>query len=156
MIFLHAVQTIADVELLRRIRNECASWMTNTTTPISIDDQVKWWTYLDRSKVACYLASAMCGPFDRGMMAWPVGFVVFATKEDGKLWITYGLTEEKRGQRWGPQLIEATQKMYREETWAEVLDINFASLATLQKCGYTVEGCASNSRRTILKWQPSV
>jgi ribosomal protein S18 acetylase RimI-like enzyme len=83
-----------DVEELRRIRNQCAEFMTRDPRLISAEEQRRWWAD-PRRPYECFLFYAAEEPAGA-----PVGYGLVNTT-DGKSWLSGGLRPERRGQGLG-------------------------------------------------------
>lgn len=99
--FLKKVNTIKDAYILKDIRNQCASYMTNNTDIITDEQQSEWYYtiyiphYVRFNMVALLVKD---GGDDVGY-----GLVRI---EDGKVWLTGGLIESYRSKGYGRTLFE--------------------------------------------------
>ena len=121
-----AVETRYHVEVLRYIRNSCASYMTRHRDIISIEQQQLWWKTLNREtwKVFIYWLGNMI-----------VGFGVLRL-EDGKYWVTGGLIENARGHGLGRELFAHLINLVEDNIWLEVLETNKVAHRLYIKLGF--------------------
>lgn len=111
------VQTPAEVERVREIRNACREWMTYDTHEIGTDEQESWWNAGERD---LYL-------FDNVAYA-------LITERDGKKWISLGVLPEHRGKGLGTRIYE----FLSQNVFAEIRTDNVASRRSAEKAGYRV------------------
>ena len=113
---MHAkrVRSEQSIERLRQLRNEGRKSMTVDTKAVSKKAQAAWWAEAPRR-------------------AWLFGDVAFGyiRWEDGRNWITLGVTKKARGDGLGT-LIYHTLK----PCWAKIRSDNTASIRAAQKAGY--------------------
>ena len=125
-----AVETRYHVEVLRYIRNSCASYMTRHCDIISIEQQQLWWKTINRDTWQIYL-------YWYGNMA--VGFGVLRL-EDGKYWVTGGLLENARGHGLGRELFTHLINFVKDDIWLEVLETNTIAHKLYMKLGFVETG----------------
>lgn len=108
------VQTAAQLERVRQIRNACREWMTRDTREIDPDDQVSWWNAAERE---LYL-------FDGVAYA-------LLTQREGETWISLGVLPEHRGKGLGTRIYRLFPTAH-----AEIRADNAASRRAAEKAGY--------------------
>lgn len=116
------VTTVGDVELLRKIRNSCASYMTHDTSQISREEQFDWWLAEDRE---AYL-------FDAEAFA-------YLSERDEKIYITLGMFPECRGKGLGTEIYAFIAVLKRPDpVWADVRHDNVPSINAAAKAGWKI------------------
>lgn len=132
------VSSLSDAMVVRRIRNECRSYLTNDTSYISIPRQIYWYfTYYRKAahtdKYRIFIAHNNKGQ--------PVGYGALNLL-DGKLFITECISEKFRGQGFGNEIIKKLINIARNRKLpliAEIRASNKISVALHTKCGFTLD-----------------
>lgn len=111
------VTTLADLERVREIRNDCRQWMTRDRRYIDAEQQRKWWEAVPRD-------------------LWLFDGAAYAliTERDRRRWISLGVAREHRGKGLGTAIYA-----HFPGVWAEIRRDNAASLRAAEKAGYVVE-----------------
>lgn len=91
------VETLAQAEILRGVRNVCREFMTRNQNYISQEQQIKWFESLDRSIYQPYLVYTNDSQV--------LGYCVIALI-DGLPWLTAGLLPEHRGRGLGGRVFQ--------------------------------------------------
>lgn len=123
-------ETLVDAMRLRRIRNECAAWMTGDNRQIDEFEQIRWWASEVRQRNAIWLYEP---PGDEGWGA--CGFGLFRM-EDGRWWATLGLLPEWRGQGHGVGIYRHLIAHCPGDLWIRVLLTNPGSARAAEKAGF--------------------
>lgn len=126
---LRAVATLADLMILRTIRNECRAFMTHATEEISEDQQLLWWrTVAGRPDWRIWLVY---------IPEWPeaVGFGMLRGGQRG--WTaTLGFRPWMRGRGLGTLLYRMLADVAGAEVRAIIREDNLASQRAAVKAGY--------------------
>jgi RimJ/RimL family protein N-acetyltransferase len=120
-------ETAIDGQLVRRIRNECAPWMTGDNRLIDPVQQARWWRSESRRRNAIWLYATPDGE--------AVGFGLFRM-EDGRWWATLGLLEDWRGQGHGADIYRHLMAHCPGDLWIRVLLTNPGSARAAEKAGF--------------------
>jgi ribosomal protein S18 acetylase RimI-like enzyme len=116
------VKSRSQLEHLRRIRNQCAEFMTNFRTFISKKEQKHWWKHLDRDKYRVFLCYLI---IDSQFIDSPIGYgLIYEDHKHRKSWITGGLREKVRNKGLGKALFKGLIQLSKYEPWLEVLNEN--------------------------------
>ena len=120
MLVPELVTSERQAELVRRIRNTCALFMTRYRNEISRVEQQQWFAAIDSEAISLYLY--------RNPSSQAVGYGL-VRREGEKSWLTGGLRPEYRGQGLESllllQLVEtAYQKGYRFGEMSWILESN--------------------------------
>jgi len=132
------VSTLSDILAVRRIRNECRSFLTNYTGYISIPRQIYWYfTY--------YHKAARTGIYRifiaRNNKGIPIGYGALH-RSDQELLITECVAEKYRGQGNGRAILKKLIDIAKREKLpliAEIRATNKISIALHIKCGFTLD-----------------
>lgn len=154
---LQAVSTPAEVEAMRRIRNECRLYMTRDQDEISVEQQTTWFSKLDTNTTKPFLYWIDSGlHFTVEMIATgrlvqkytAVGYGII--RQDPRLndrWVVSGgLLTQQRGHGHGHDLFkQLTARIHLEEAdaWLEVLATNREAIKLYEKLGY--RWCATDA-----------
>jgi len=131
------VNSLPEVLLVRRIRNECRTFLTNYTKHIGILRQIYWFfTYYFRAQRSGLYRIFLA----RNQKGVPLGYGALQLK-DGELLVTECVAEKFRGQGFGKailgKLIDIAKKE-RRPLIAEIWASNKPSIGLHQKCGFTL------------------
>lgn len=125
--------TLIDAEGMRIARNEGRQFMTRNPFEISVDEQLEWFTKLDRTRTIPFVARLI-----REDLCIGYGLLRLI---DGRWWLSGGLREAWRGQGYGKQLFAAlTDRVHttRKIAWLEVRKDNEPAFRTYQSLGFTI------------------
>lgn len=90
-LFLKQVEE-KDIQILRRIRNDCRYYMTRNQKYITEDEQSKWFANFDKEKLIPYLVNQDI----MGVAYHSIGYGILRIEDDRGL-VTGGILEEYRG-----------------------------------------------------------
>lgn len=131
----HEVQPIKnflDALKVKKIRNECRAFMTNSTSEISFLMQLKWYYSVYKKEnqsgnIFCFLFKA--DDVDSGF-----GLI---RRVNDRYWITGGLESSQRGKGLGKILFnDLLKEISSNEVWLEVLDSNEVAKNLYHKIGF--------------------
>lgn len=137
-IVLMEVRSSNDVETLRKMRNECKSFMTRFTDDISYEQQQKWYENIDKENNKIYILHKI----SHGVVAEPIGYG-YIRVEDGFVLLTGGLTTNERGKGYGSILFNylvQNSKQFNIPIKLEVLKSNMIAFSVYNKIGFRVVG----------------
>ena len=139
-IVLKPVRDLVDAEILRKIRNDCSTYMTRNNNPITTEQQLKWFQSLPITSKPFILYEVICG-----VITYPIGYG-FIRIENGEMLITGGLVEEDRGKGHGTTLFQyllAIAIKYNVDhnlpIRLEVLKTNIKAFGIYSKLGFRVQ-----------------
>ena len=125
----------SEAEELRLLRNECASFMTGSTEPISEEQQHRFfWEKLLPKVVDGYLLY-------EGDVPVAYSLLFPDQNHDSQGWLSAGVTESARGKGYGSIVIEAVTCRGLDRfgrVLGEARADNIASIRTCSKAGYRV------------------
>lgn len=124
--------SVFDFLRIRKVRNECRTFLTNDTSYISVIRQVKFWMNMANNKdIDVYYFEV-----DKEVLGY--GLI----KTDGKKkWITGGIKTAYRGLGLGRDLFQ--RLIYfslPSEVWLEVMDWNTNALSLYRSLGFKKKG----------------
>jgi len=132
------VNTLSDALTVRRLRNECRTYLTNYTGYISIPRQIYWYfTYYKRA-VQDGTYRVFIARDSKGL---PIGYGAL-NRSDGELLVTECVAEKYRGQGYGYAILKKLIIIAKREgatLVAEVRATNIISAALHKKCGFTLD-----------------
>ena len=125
------ITTEAHAEQLRRLRNECAEWMTSNTSQITPAQQAEFF----RARIATGQVEGflMCA---NGL---PVAYGVIVWDGEGRAWSSTGVKASSRGQGLGREVtVENARRAHARGVpiWAEVRADNAAQQKICRTAGY--------------------
>lgn len=123
------VQTDADVETLRQIRNFGRQWMTRDSGEITADAQRAWWAS------ACHDPSMDVWLFSEASTDIGYGLVRL---ESGRLWCSLAVLPQFHQQGYGTAIYRWLALHETQDVWAEILADNTPSLRAALRAGYTL------------------
>lgn len=123
------VQTDADVETLRQIRNSGRQWMTRDTHEITPEQQRAWWDALDHAGTKVWLFSES---------ATDIGYGLVRLEQPLRCWCSLAVLPRYRGQHYGTQIYRWLALSQAGDVWAEILADNTPSLRAALRAGYTL------------------
>jgi len=114
---------------MARVRNECASWMTNNQGQIGWFHQFRWWRKV-RDDPNWFLYLLWCDET-------PVGYGIIHIKH-GMHWLTGGIVRQKRGQGLGRKLFSELTAISTKSSAAylEVQTANQRAINLYTSLGY--------------------
>lgn len=133
------------IETLRTIRNSCREFMTRHREEISWVQQLLWWKNLDQKNNWYWLFRNEIED---------VGFVGL-NRRDGKMYATYGLLPQWRGQGLGKELVEFSQWAAQGELTIEVLSSNTRALQLYRSSGLKPHWNRDGIQEMYSEWPPS-
>ena len=124
------VETKADAEVIRKIRNDCREFMTTFRDTITKDMQKEWFNNFDRNKIKPYIFLE-CGE--------PVGYALL--KIMGKdAWLTGGVLTEHRGRGLGYLIFNSLIKIAADSKFEtaklDVFKTNENAIKLYKKLGF--------------------
>ena len=120
------IATPGDLEALRRLRNECRSFMTGHTDEIGRDQQAAWWASLRREDWRIWLYWEGRRPVAFGLLR----------RQHGRWWATLGVTEGHRGRGIGTAIYADLARWAEGDVWIMVRRDNPGSRRAAEKAGY--------------------
>lgn len=148
MLAMIEAKTAEDFEAMRIVRNECASWMTGDTKPISQQDQAVWVATFDKTLVQPFVFERVLSVGSEGAIRGVVGYGLVRRRSRyadpgkgimGTWWISGGLLPNWRGQGLGKALFgmlaERVTKM-GEICWLDVRTDNQPAIRTYKSLGF--------------------
>lgn len=140
------VETSADLEAMRIIRNGGREFMTEHKEEISFDEQQAWWllkkTVSPKDFIARIYITRSVGGISgvgagvSGAFYPTVGYGLLSRREDDKLYISLAVHEGARLRGIGSYIYEDMAKCVTEDVYAVVLASNKASRCAAEKAGY--------------------
>ncbi len=140
------VETIADVELVRRIRNQSLDGLTKNAYPTTELEQIKYW--LDNmASLRAWLYSVDMrqiigrdGRFKHwivtpGEYVQIIGYASLRRAEDRKLWSFMAVLPHFRGYGLGREIQHHHVRQTDEDVYDEILETNVASLRMTASSG---------------------
>ncbi len=128
MRLIRPATSLRDAMVMRRVRNECRSFMTHNQNEISYFGQLWWWLFLDHEKYKPYVVGEDFG--------YALIFV-----QSPKAWLTAGLVENHRGRGLGfrvfQELIDNAISLGLEP-WLEVRKDNHGARRVYDKLGFVI------------------
>ncbi len=132
------INTLSDALIVRRIRNECRTYLTNYTDYINVPKQIYWYfTY--------YRMAAQDGKYRifiaRDDKNQPVGYGALH-RHNGELLITECVAEVFRRQGYGQMILKKLINIAKHEKLpliAEIRTTNKISIALHKKFGFTLD-----------------
>lgn len=141
--FVRPVVDLADAMEMRKIRNECASFMTHDTSIITVARQKK--LYFGGYTAAAKQGTMTCYLITLADSQKPIGYGVVRLK-DGKYWLTGGLLAKYRGQGYGQFLFSELIRLTPDnEVWLDVLETNEVGRHIYNKLGFKEVGTEKNN-----------
>ena len=137
-IVMMEVRSAEEVETLRRMRNECKSFMTRFTGDITYDQQQAWYTNLNKETNKVYILHKI----SHGVVAEPIGYG-YIRIEDNFVLLTGGLSANERGKGYGSTLFNyliQNAKQFNIPIKLEVLKTNMVAFSIYNKLGFRVVG----------------
>ena len=126
------IKNLVDALSVRKIRNDCRSFMTNDASEITILQQIKW--FLNKYRPENKKNNLFCYQLKSGENK--IGFGLIRKISDN-YWITGGLKKSQRGKGIGKiifrKLIEQTPS---NEVWLEVLESNLVAFNLYKNLGF--------------------
>jgi ribosomal protein S18 acetylase RimI-like enzyme len=123
-----------DLEILRRIRNDCKDFMTNNSDYINRDQQIDWYKNLDKSSNLVYLFK-----IEHLGTQIPVGYGLIKKTSD-EAWLTGGLVSGYRDKGLGrilfSELIDISKRNGKRPV-IEVLKENVRAISLYEKLGFS-------------------
>ncbi len=129
---LSPIKSLSDSLKVRKIRNECRSFMTNDQSEIGILKQISWYLKIYGSKnktgeITCYLFRSNGQILGYGLIR----------KVSNKSWITGGLLKSERGKGFGKILFDSLiGEVPSSEVWLEVLASNAPARKIYEELGF--------------------
>lgn len=120
------VQTTADAECVRQLRNAGREWMTNDTHEITPEEQQNWWSHINPTQVHLWLYDNE-NTVGFGMLRW----------EDNRWWLTLAVHPLWRGKGFGTSIYQHLRQQ-TPEVWCRILENNIASLKAAQHAGFQI------------------
>lgn len=121
------VQTAAEVETLRLIRNSCREFMTRDRSEITPNQQARWFEHFG-GLVLLFSHSGI-----------DVGYGL-VRREGGKGWVSGGLLPEWRGKGMGAHIFKRLcSAVGGEDAWLEVLSTNHRAIKLYLDLGFLKE-----------------
>jgi RimJ/RimL family protein N-acetyltransferase len=132
------VNTLSDAFIVRRIRNECRTFLTNNTDYIGIPRQIYWYfTYYQHASYERVYRIYIT----RDSKNKPVGYGALHLTS-GKLFVTECVAKKYRGQGWGHTILKKLINIGEREKLpliAEIRQTNKISISLHKKSGFTLE-----------------
>lgn len=126
------INNFFDALEVRKIRNQCRSFMTNDTSAISYIKQLAW--YLKAYRNENKNGESTCYLFKSNNNNSGFGYV---RKIAGKYWITGGLSPDQRGKGLGKILFKRLiEQIPGESVWLEVLLSNSVARKLYNELGF--------------------
>ena len=132
------VSSLSDVLNVRRIRNECRSYLTNNTSYISVPRQIYWYFTYYRKAANTEIYRIFIA---RNNKRQPVGYGALNLLDE-KLFVTECVAEKYRGRGWGHLILKKLINIAKHEGLpliAEIRATNKISIALHKKCGFTLD-----------------
>lgn len=131
-VILKHVETFADVEVLRNVRNDCRSFMTRNNSYIGEEEQIEWFKNksLDIEVFLLY-------NINHGVIFLPIGYALIK-KESNCYSISGGIIEEYRDKGLGKELFSLILEQIPkgEIVELEVLKSNIRAYSLYKKIGF--------------------
>lgn len=122
------VRTLADVEVLRRLRNSGRAWMTGKTAHISRAQQRRWWQGRDSDLRAYVFTDATGADIGAGVLSCRAG----------RWWITVMVAPAARRKGYGTLIYRTLTDAAPGPIYAEILADNTPSIRAAVAAGYQV------------------
>lgn len=140
---LRQAETLDDAENMRLVRNSCREFMTRSPLEISREDQIEWFTSLDRDSIQPFIgfAGSRLAPMAYGLVR----------KIDGEWFLSGGLLPDWRGAGYGKMLfcgLTAHVHAKRANAYLEVRASNDRAINLYRSLGYGAF-MVSNDRSVI-------
>lgn len=134
------VTTLSEAEILRKIRNECRSYMTRNTEYITEEQQKEWFKNAHK-KYELYLVYAI----EHGVIVIDAGYGVIHLNENEYL-LTGGLLSDYRNKGLGKQIFQHLIDNCNKQIpiRLEVLKTNTRALKTYESLNFIVIGETEN------------
>jgi GNAT superfamily N-acetyltransferase len=143
---IKAVTSFGDAQIMRNIRNECRSYMTNDTSYISFLRQTKWWRKVKND------------PNWWLYLLWyngsPIGYGIIRKKD--MYWVSGGIISQSRGHGFGRHLFNFLTQVATNghSAYLEVLKTNERAFNLYQSLGYRV-CCGDRDGVLLMRADPS-
>ena len=122
------VRSLHRALVMRRIRNECAQYMTRDQRQLSVVDQIKFWRrYRDDPNRHAFL----CQYGNR-----VVGYGIIYTDQIGYSWVSGGVTEGFRGKHAGRFIFQFLTERSPRPARLEVLASNARAIRLYESLGW--------------------
>ena len=123
------VTTNEDVECMRRIYNACLAFMTKPLSPITPEQQEKWWEELPSKvkKFKAYLYREDGEIVAYSLLQWHF---------DGRITPLFGITENARGKNLARQIIQHYLSEADGPLWGEELSSHKAIIKMNEEAGW--------------------
>lgn len=112
------VQTLADAQIMREIRNNCREYMTKSTVYITDKQQEFWFENIDKLKIKMFLMHLSY----HGVAFNTIGFGYCRTDDD-ETYLTGGILEQYRGKGYGRILFKHLLDAAKEFNTRITLDV---------------------------------
>ena len=149
------VNTLSDVLSVRRIRNECRTYLTNYTGYIRIPRQIYWYfTYYRRAARAGIYRIFIA----RDSKAQMIGYGALHRIGE-ELLITECVAEKYRGRGYGRDILKKLINIAIREKLslnAEIRATNKISIALHKKCGFTLDATRRKSGYKYYVYKKSI
>jgi ribosomal protein S18 acetylase RimI-like enzyme len=126
-----------DLEIIRRIRNDCKDFMTNNSDYINRDQQIDWYKNLDKSSNLVYLFE-----IEHHGIQIPIGYGLIKKTSD-EAWLSGGLINGYRDKGLGrilfSKLINISKRNGKRPV-IEVLKENVRAIRLYEKLGFSYIG----------------
>lgn len=132
--------SLDQAEALRLIRNTCRETMTRNTAEIGEEEQKRWFTERDPSKVFPYLFYSSDQIIGSGLVT---------VRDDNLPWATVCVLKEFRNQHFGRMIFKALSYGFTLPVYAEIARGNVASLKACLAAGFEVD--EASLRTTVLR-----
>lgn len=153
-IYCKQAKTISDVLVVRRIRNECRTFLTNYSGHISIPRQIYWY-------FSYYRQAANSGVFQLIIASnpsrLPVGYGVLSLINK-ELYVTECVAEKYRGQGYGSAILKHLISVANKQKLpivAEIWASNQNSIALHKKYKFVQSGSKMKSGSKLLVFRRS-
>lgn len=140
------VETLADINLVRIIRNQSLDGMTRNAYPTTDLQQLRYWfDHLESLRAWLYTAQIFQVPerldYYRQwvaagcMVTRIIGYASLRRAEDGRLWSFMTVAPEFRGQGYGREIQRHHVRQTNEDVYDEILEGNAACLRMTASSG---------------------
>ncbi len=130
--------TLFEAFIVRCLRNECRTYLTNYQKKIGIFQQIYWYLSYYRKAVRAGIYRVFLARNDQGQ---PVGYGAL-NLTNGQLRVTECVARKYRGRGWGTAILENLITIAKREQYpliAEIWATNKISIALHRKCGFKLE-----------------
>ena len=143
---IRPVTTLRDAQIMRGIRNECRSYMTNDTSYISFFRQARWWRKVKNDPNWWLYLFWYNGS--------PIGYGIIRKKD--MYWVSGGIIAQSRGHGFGRHLFSFLTQVATNghSAYLEVLKTNERAFNLYQSLGYRV-CCADMDGVLLMRADPS-